>query len=218
MRFPRILAATLLASSAALLFAACGDDHDHFEVRGDHRDYCAEYASCGTCTPVEGCGWCAYEDGSGSCSSEPDRCRGSSFHWNWEPAGCSTPADAGPVTDTAPVIDAPPADASDAVEPTDGPASRDSISNLPDDSATTDAAETTPDAPAETAKTCTAPSGATLACVQTVGGSLCASGEYTLACHADEGGTPVPAASYGCKTVPTGSPSTTFYCCPCPSS
>ena len=208
-----MLAGALLASSAALLFAACGDDHhDHLEVRGGHRDHCAEYATCGSCTPIEGCGWCTYEDGSGACSSEPDRCSGSTFRWNWEPAGCSTSADAGPVLDTTPPSDAPLATDAPTDAPSDAPGLSDAPTNIPGDSATTDASETSS---SDAATTCTAPSGATLACVQTVGGSLCASGEYTLACHADEGGTPVPGASYGCKTVPTTSTSTTFYCCPC---
>ena len=219
MRFSRVLAAAFLASSSAIVFGACGDrgDERDDDRRPPHADSCSSYATCGTCTPVAGCGWCTYEDGSGSCASEPDHCRGSVFRWNWEPEGCSTPVDSGistdaRVTDGIPASDAP--DAADApASSDDAPTLSDAPTNLPGD-----ASDATEASSADAPTTCTAPSRATVACVQTTGGTLCASGQYTLACHADGAGTPTPESTLGCKAVATGTSTTTFYCCPCPTS
>jgi len=200
----------MLATSAALFFAACGDDHD-YEYRYPHGDHCSSYATCGTCTPVSGCGWCTYEDGSGSCASEPDHCRGSTFRWNWEPESCSTPVDAGPFPDTT-VPGKDTTESGDTTPTTDAPSS-DAVTD-----AATETSESGGDATSTDAAptTCTAPSRATVACVQTTGGTLCASGQYTLSCHAEaETGTPIPDASLGCKMATTTSGGT-FYCCPCP--
>jgi hypothetical protein len=60
---------------------------------------CRRATSCATCTPILGCGWCQLPDGTGRCVDDPNDCADEKvFTWNWDPAGCRTPADASAVT------------------------------------------------------------------------------------------------------------------------
>ncbi len=114
MRRPLIALST--AFLLALVAGACDDGHWHHD--GMQLDsYCAQFPSCGTCTPVSGCGWCTNGDGTGSCTDGPGDCVGNEFRWTWDPPGCLNPADASVVEDgggPAPDTGAPPADASEA--------------------------------------------------------------------------------------------------------
>jgi|SRR5580704_1189635 hypothetical protein len=94
----RLVAVTIAA--AALVLGACeGDSSDSgagYAGYGDpHFDGCRQFASCGTCTPVNGCGWCFDSDGTGMCAASPDECATPVFSWTWNPDGCRVPADAG---------------------------------------------------------------------------------------------------------------------------
>ncbi len=84
--------ALALAVVTAVLGACDGRDHRRF----DHAiaDDCAQFASCGACTPIVGCGWCYNADGTGMCAADPDECATPAFSWTWDPSGCRSAADA----------------------------------------------------------------------------------------------------------------------------
>jgi hypothetical protein len=223
--------AVLIASGFLLAVPACSDEGQHGHMGGGGStatptaDRCEGIATCGACTPVLGCGWCAYDDGTGACVSGPNRCRGDSFRWTWEPAGCSSPVDGGPATDTGIVVhdaDASPADA----EPVDvGPADSAPVDAAPADAAPADAAPVDA-APADTGTEvasdgglplCVAPDKGLGGCVATTGGSMCTPSQYAVGCHASGSSSiPAPDSSLGCKVVPLPTPpGSLFYCCPC---
>jgi hypothetical protein len=95
----KLLAATI--AGAALLLGACESDPGpssggYYGAYGGYES-CRQFASCGTCTPVEGCGWCFDSDGNGMCASSPDECTTPAFSWTWNESGCRVAADAGTV-------------------------------------------------------------------------------------------------------------------------
>jgi hypothetical protein len=90
----KIVAAAMAAAAIAL--GACeSDPGDSGGGYGYYRDGCGQFASCGTCTPVNGCGWCFDSDGNGLCAASPDECATPAFSWTWNPSGCRVPAAAG---------------------------------------------------------------------------------------------------------------------------
>jgi hypothetical protein len=103
----RTCAAILLATAIALPLGACGDDSSG----GYYYPYdpygCAQFTTCGACTPVPGCGWC-FHGTSGVCTTDPDQCAQvtSEFTWTWDPTGCPDvdasvgSVDASPAPDT----------------------------------------------------------------------------------------------------------------------
>jgi hypothetical protein len=79
-----------------VLAAACGDQSSSSYAYGGsssgsgYSATCAQYTTCGSCTPVVGCGWCFRASG-GQCASSPDECAFASsaeFTWTWDPGGC----------------------------------------------------------------------------------------------------------------------------------
>jgi hypothetical protein len=109
----RIVAAAM--AGAALVVGACENDSADDGGGGyayAYHDACHQFASCGTCTPVNGCGWCFDSNGTGICAASPDECATPVFSWTWNPSGCRVPADAGAAQVTT--GDATPADAVDA--------------------------------------------------------------------------------------------------------
>ena len=76
-------------SAFAVLLGACDDDRGGGRYYGSAQSVCAQYAACGTCTPVLGCGWCFNATG-GVCVTDPDQCatQVSEFTWTWDPSGC----------------------------------------------------------------------------------------------------------------------------------
>ncbi len=225
----RVLAATVLASVISLGLVACGDEqHGHGGMGGmgggggpgvDYAGACEAYTTCDTCTPVLGCGWCFQSDGTGTCASGPARCSGQEFSWTWEPSGCGTStADGGTPTDAPVARDATPIGPSDA-SPTEVSTDDAAPADAPQtDAPTVDAAPAT-DAPLalDAAPACNAPATGSAACVQTLGGTLCAATEATIACHgSDPASTPAPVTAAACRPVsgPAGA-GAVFYCCPC---
>jgi hypothetical protein len=82
----------------ASLASACDGNVSGYEYGGGRGDWCGQYASCATCTPVMGCGWCTTGVNQGMCASDPNECAGAAaFSWTWNPSGCFSPADAGVV-------------------------------------------------------------------------------------------------------------------------
>jgi hypothetical protein len=89
---------TLLFCMLAIFVAACSDQTDQVDRPayggyGGAASACAQYTTCGTCTPVNGCGWCAAGSG-GYCSDDPYSCDQGAATWNWNPQGCRAAADA----------------------------------------------------------------------------------------------------------------------------
>ena len=83
-------------AGAALVLGACENDSaDDGGYAYGYHDACHQFASCGTCTPVDGCGWCFDSNGTGMCAASPDECATPVFSWTWNPSGCRVPADAG---------------------------------------------------------------------------------------------------------------------------
>ena len=85
-------------AGAALVLGACESDSADDGGGGcayGYHDACHQFASCGTCTPVNGCGWCFDSNGTGICAASPDECATPAFSWTWNPSGCRVPADAG---------------------------------------------------------------------------------------------------------------------------
>jgi hypothetical protein len=92
----RILPATLALGAVALLAVACDTGPTDAYYYDHAQAVCAQYSTCGACTPVAGCGWCFNADGTGSCAPGPDGCRTQEFSWTWDQAGCRSGAtDAG---------------------------------------------------------------------------------------------------------------------------
>jgi hypothetical protein len=91
----RFLSSLLLAAPVALVFLACADQRGYGDSYSSQTAYCSQYATCGTCTPVNGCGWCYTADAGGMCAADPNECAGSSeFLWTWNADGCREGADA----------------------------------------------------------------------------------------------------------------------------
>ena len=85
----------MLAVLGMPLLSGCDDAKDGYgDGYSNASAYCANYLSCGTCTPVVGCGWCTGSDGEGACAPGPEYCTGKAFSWTWETSGCRTSADA----------------------------------------------------------------------------------------------------------------------------
>jgi hypothetical protein len=83
-------------AAAAIALGACeSDSGDSGGGYGYYPDACRQFASCGTCTPVNGCGWCFDADGTGLCAASPDECVTPAFSWTWNPDGCRVPAGTG---------------------------------------------------------------------------------------------------------------------------
>ncbi len=91
-----------LLAYAALIGAFCslGCDQPYgdggYDPRGQgQRSFCAQFTTCGSCTPILGCGWC--QAGSkGLCAEDPNACEGAeSFSWSWESATCPGAVDGG---------------------------------------------------------------------------------------------------------------------------
>jgi hypothetical protein len=115
----RYYAASVLASAVAVVLGACGGDDSGAYYYSDALAYCAQFRTCGQCTPIRGCGWCFNSHG-GICTTDPNECavQVSEFTWTWDPSGCPdldasvAPLDAGAHPHEASAPDAP--DAQDA--------------------------------------------------------------------------------------------------------
>jgi hypothetical protein len=89
---------TYAALIGAFCWLGCDEPYDGggYAPRGHgQRSFCAQFTSCGTCTPVLGCGWC--QSGTkGLCAEDPNACEGAeSFSWSWESATCPGAIDGG---------------------------------------------------------------------------------------------------------------------------
>ncbi len=122
----RTYAATSLATAIALVLGACGDDNSGGYSYGyGSATSCAQYTTCGTCTPVSGCGWC-FDSKGGVCTTDPNECAQvvSEFTWTWDPSGCpDADASVAPV-DASPRASDGSAPQADAVTPEDVAAPR----------------------------------------------------------------------------------------------
>ena len=117
----QIFAGALAVLMVGLVASACDDGatYDRYPPSGQ-GDPCNQYASCGTCTPVNGCGWCATGPAQGVCASDPDECsQAPSFSWTWNATGCFVPAEAG----VTPVPEAGSTDAGPGLTVDSGPSS-----------------------------------------------------------------------------------------------
>jgi hypothetical protein len=85
----RSFAALVLASAVAVVLGACGGDDNGASYGYDLLAYCAQFRTCGECTPIRGCGWCFNARG-GICTTDPNECavQVSEFTWTWDPPGC----------------------------------------------------------------------------------------------------------------------------------
>ena len=95
----------LLACGAACSVGACDDNwwgYDNTPPYPPH-DYCSQYTTCDSCTPVGGCGWCATSTG-GACRQSPNECPGTTFRWSWDQSGCFLP-DGGTSAQSYPRLD-----------------------------------------------------------------------------------------------------------------
>jgi hypothetical protein len=147
-----LLALVAACGAALVLASACDDGTVSFEGGSGGwagGSTCAQYTTCGECTPVDGCGWCTVGPNQGMCVSDPNECASSpAFTWTWNPDGCFVAADAGigPSVDAgSPVVKPPTTDAAapatDASSPVDAGNAPEAGSDAADSATASDAGD-----------------------------------------------------------------------------